>query len=270
MKSNTINIEELKNKSKLYRKTIIEMIYKAKVGHPGGSLSCIDILNVLYNTRIDRSEENKDRLILSKGHVTPSLFSVFMDLGYIEKSEINTFRQINSRLQGHPDRNKIKEIDANTGLLGQGLSIGVGAALAKKLKNDNDHNVYVIIGDGEMHEGQIWEALMEGAHYKLNNLIVFLDYNKLSSKGNCNEVMNLEPIHDRIKSFNWHIEEINGNDIEEILQVLEKIDSITDKPKFIIANTIKGKGVSFMENNPKWHSGGLNDEQYRKAIEELN
>ncbi|MDO5088259.1 MAG: transketolase [Leptotrichiaceae bacterium] len=262
------DLEFLKKKSEKYRKIIIEMVYKAKAGHPGGSLSCIDILNYLYNYKIDFSKENRSRLILSKGHVTPALYSVFLDLGFIFHEETGTFRTLNSRLQGHPDRNKIPEIDANTGLLGQGLSIGVGIALGKKLKKDNSR-VYVVIGDGEMQEGQIWEALMSGSHYKLDNLTVFLDYNKLSSKSNVNEIMNLEPVKSKVEAFGWEVLEIDGHNFEEIGKALEYSEKSKKTPVFIIARTVKGKGVSFMENNPKWHSSAISDEEYSIAIQDI-
>lgn len=261
--------EFLIDNSKELKENILRLIYYAKAGHPGGSLSCIDLLNYLYFYKLDLDDEkDKDRLILSKGHVTPALYSVFLKKSYILDNEITTFRKINSRLQGHPDRNKIKEIDANTGLLGQGLSIAVGIALAKKLKNSNKKS-YVIIGDGEMHEGQIWEALMSCSHYNLDNIVVILDYNKLSSKGDVNKVMNLEPIKQRVESFGFEVFEIDGHNYEEIDKAFNKIDEIKGKPSFIIANTIKGKSVSFMENNPKWHSGALSDEEFEIAIRDI-
>lgn len=263
-----MDIQELQCKGKEYRRNIVEMVYLGKAGHPGGSLSCIDILNYIYNNKINLNEERRSKLILSKGHVTPAIYSIFLGLGLIEKDELKTFRQVNSRLQGHPDRNKIKQLDANTGLLGQGLSIGVGMALAKKYKKD-DSSVFVIVGDGEMHEGQIWEALMSGAHYSLDNLIVFLDYNKLSSKGPVNKVMNLESIREKLIAFNWNVYEIDGHSYEEIDAAVNMAKKQKKGPSFIIANTIKGKGVSFMENNPKWHSGTFTNEQYEIAMKEL-
>ena len=263
------SIEYLNKKATEYRKTIIDMIYKANTGHPGGSLSVIDILTVLFNKEINFSEKERDKIILSKGHTVPALYGVFYDLGFIEERELNTFRKINSRLQGHPDRNKISYLDANTGLLGQGLSIGVGMALAKKLKKSKNR-VYVIIGDGEMHEGQIWEALMSASHYNLENLTVILDYNKLSSKDDVNKVMNLEPVLDKIKAFNLEVKEIDGHNIKEILEAIEWAKKVNNKPTFIIANTVKGKGVSYMENNPKWHSSGLSEDEYKTALSDIN
>ncbi|MCP1223571.1 transketolase [Sebaldella sp. S0638] len=261
-------INTLKEEAKKNRKKILEMVYRANAGHPGGSLSVIDILTAIYANEIDFNSAERSRVVLSKGHATPALYAVLNELGFIEDSEFNTFRKVNSRLQGHPDKNKIPEIDANTGLLGQGLSIGVGMALGKKLKKDQN-KVYVILGDGELHEGQVWEALMSAPHYKLDNLVAILDYNRLSSKDDVNKVMNLEPINDKIKAFNWELMEINGHSMEEITDAIEKAKGVKGKPVFIIADTVKGKGVSFMENNPKWHSGGLSDEEYKTGIEEI-
>ena len=262
------DINTLKEKAKKNRKKILEMVYKANAGHPGGSLSVIDILTAVYTNEIDFSAAERGRVVLSKGHATPALYAVLNELGFIDDSEFDTFRKVNSRLQGHPDRNKIPEIDANTGLLGQGLSIGVGMALGKKLKKD-ENRVYVILGDGELHEGQVWEALMSAPHYRLDNLTAILDYNRLSSKDDVNKVMNLEPLRDKIKAFNWELMEINGHSMEEITRAIEKAKEIKGKPVFIIADTVKGKGVSFMENNPKWHSGGLSDVEYKTGIEEI-
>jgi transketolase len=263
------NISTLKEKAEKNRKKILEMVYRANAGHPGGSLSIIDILTVIYANEVDFGSEERSRVIMSKGHATPALYAVLNDTGCVDESEFDTFRKINSRLQGHPDKNKIPEIDANTGLLGQGLSIGVGMALGKKLKKDKN-KVYVILGDGELHEGQVWEAIMSAPHYNLDNLVAILDYNRLSSKDDVNKVMNLEPINDKIRAFNWEVIEINGHDLEEITRALKKAGEIKGKPVFIIANTIKGKGVSFMENNPKWHSGGLSEEEYKTGIDEID
>lgn len=263
------NISTLEEKAKKNRKKILEMVYRAGAGHPGGSLSVIDILNAVYVNEVDFTADKRSRVILSKGHATPALYAVLHEAGFIDDSEFDTFRKINSRLQGHPDKNKIPEIDANTGLLGQGLSIGIGMALGKKLKKEKNR-IYVILGDGELHEGQVWEGLMAAPHYKLDNLIAILDYNRLSSKDNVNKIMNLEPLTDKIKAFNWELIRIDGHNTDEIVKALEKAKEIKGKPVFIIADTVKGKGVSFMENNPKWHSGGLKDEEYKTGIEEID
>ena len=263
-----VDIENLKKLANKNRKTIIEMIHTAKAGHSGGSLSVIDILTAIYEIDVDFNSEKRSKVILSKGHAVPAQYAELYSKGIILKEELNTFRKINSRLQGHPYTGTIPEVDATTGLLGQGLSIAVGMAIAKKNNDDNNH-VYAILGDGEMQEGQIWESLLQAAHYKLDNLIVIIDYNKLSSYDNVNESMNLEPLADKIKAFNFHVIEIDGNDMEQIVKALNEAYAISGMPTVIISNTIKGKGVSFMENNPKWHSGAISNEEYEIAIREL-
>lgn len=263
-----VDIENLKKLANKNRKIIIEMIHTAKAGHPGGSLSVIDILTAIYEIDVDFNSEKRSKVILSKGHAVPAQYAELYSKGIILKEELNTFRKINSRLQGHPYTGTIPEVDATTGLLGQGLSIAVGMAIAKKNNDDNNH-VYAILGDGEMQEGQIWESLLQAAHYKLDNLIVIIDYNKLSSYDNVNESMNLEPLADKIKAFNFHVIEIDGNDMEQIVKALNEAYAISGMPTVIISNTIKGKGVSFMENNPKWHSGAISNEEYEIAIREL-
>ena len=263
-----VDIENLKKLANKNRKTIIEMIHTAKAGHPGGSLSVIDILTAIYEIDVDFNSEKRSKVILSKGHAVPAQYAELYSKGIILKEELNTFRKINSRLQGHPYTGTIPEVDATTGLLGQGLSIAVGMAIAKKNNDDNNH-VYAILGDGEMQEGQIWESLLQAAHYKLDNLIVIIDYNKLSSYDNVNESMNLEPLADKIKAFNFHVIEIDGQDMEQIVKALNEAYAISGMPTVIISNTIKGKGVSFMENNPKWHSGAISNEEYEIAIREL-
>ena len=262
-----VDIENLKTLANKNRKTIIEMIHTAKAGHPGGSLSVIDILTAIYEIDVDFNSEKRSKVILSKGHAVPAQYAELYSKGIILKEELNTFRKINSRLQGHPYTGTIPEVDATTGLLGQGLSIAVGMAIAKN--NDDNNHVYAILGDGEMQEGQIWESLLQAAHYKLDNLIVIIDYNKLSSYDNVNESMNLEPLADKIKAFNFHVIEIDGNDMEQIVKALNEAYAISGMPTVIISNTIKGKGVSFMENNPKWHSGAISNEEYEIAIREL-
>lgn len=263
-----VDIENLKKLANKNRKIIIEMIHTAKAGHPGGSLSVIDILTAIYEIDVDFNSEKRSKVILSKGHAVPAQYAELYSKGIILKEELNTFRKINSRLQGHPYTGTIPEVDATTGLLGQGLSIAVGMAIAKKNNDDNNH-VYAILGDGEMQEGQIWESLLQAAHYKLDNLIVIIDYNKLSSYDNVNESMNLEPLADKIKAFNFHVIEIDGNDMEQIIKALNEAYAISGMPTVIISNTIKGKGVSFMENNPKWHSGAISNEEYEIASREL-
>lgn len=262
------NIKQLKKIANENRKRIIKMIYEAQAGHPGGSLSIIDMLTAIYEIDVDFTSEKRSKVVLSKGHTVPAQYAELCAKGIIPEEELKTFRKVNSRLQGHPYTVTIPEVDATTGLLGQGLSIAVGIAIAKKnLKDDN--YVYAIVGDGEMQEGQIWESLLQAAHYKLDNLILVIDYNKLSSCGNVNESINLEPLADKIKAFNFNVIEIDGNNMEEVVNALDEAYKSENKPTAIICNTIKGKGVSFMENNPKWHSGAVSEEEYKTAMEEL-
>ena len=263
-----IDIENLKRLANENRKRVVRMIHDAKAGHPGGSLSVIDMLTAIYEMDVDFNSENRSKVVLSKGHTVPAQYAELCSKGIIPEEELSTFRKVNSRLQGHPYTGTIPEVDATTGLLGQGLSIAVGMAIAKKNNNDN-HHVYAILGDGEMQEGQIWESLLQAAHYKLDNLIVIIDYNKLSSFDNVNESMNLEPLADKIKAFNFHVIEIDGNNMEQVVDALNEAFTIKDKPIAIISNTVKGKGVSFMENNPKWHSGAISDEEYEIAMKDL-
>lgn len=263
-----IDIENLKRLANENRKRIVRMIHDAKAGHPGGSLSVIDMLTAIYEMDVDFNSENRSKVVLSKGHTVPAQYAELCSKGIIPEEELSTFRKVNSRLQGHPYTGTIPEVDATTGLLGQGLSIAVGMAIAKKNNNDN-HHVYAILGDGEMQEGQIWESLLQAAHYKLDNLIVIIDYNKLSSFDNVNESMNLEPLAEKIKAFNFHVIEIDGNSMEQVIEALNEAVTIKDKPIAIISNTVKGKGVSFMENNPKWHSGAISDEEYEIAMKDL-
>ena len=263
-----IDIENLKRLANENRKRVVRMIHDAKAGHPGGSLSVIDMLTAIYEMDVDFNSENRSKVVLSKGHTVPAQYAELCSKGIIPEEELSTFRKVNSRLQGHPYTGTIPEVDATTGLLGQGLSIAVGMAIAKKNNNDN-HHVYAILGDGEMQEGQIWESLLQAAHYKLDNLIVIIDYNKLSSFDNVNESMNLEPLAEKIKAFNFHVIEIDGNSMEQVVEALNEAVTIKDKPIAIISNTVKGKGVSFMENNPKWHSGAISDEEYEIAMKDL-
>ena len=263
-----IDIKQLKILANENRKKIIRMIHSANAGHPGGALSVIDILTAIYELDVDLNSEKRSKVVLSKGHAVAAQYAVLCSKGIIKEEELDTFRKINSRLQGHPSTITIPEVDATTGLLGQGLSVAVGIALAKRNLKDENH-VYAIVGDGEMQEGQIWESLLQAAHYKLNNLILIIDYNKLSSYDNVNESMNLEPLHEKIKAFNFHTIEIDGNNMEQIVEALKEAYEPKDKPTAIICNTIKGKGVSFMQNNPKWHSGGISDEEYEIAKKDL-
>lgn len=262
------NIENLKKLANENRKRIIQLVYNAQSGHPGGALSIIDMLTAIYELDIDLNNDIRSKVVLSKGHTVPALYAILNSKGIIKDEEMTTFRKINSRLQGHPFTGTIPEVDATTGLLGQGLSIAVGMAIAKKNNKEKNH-VYAIVGDGEMQEGQIWESLLQASHYKLNNLILIIDYNKLSSYGDVNKSMNLEPLNKKIESFNFHTIEIDGNNMEQVVNALEEVYKITDKPIAIICNTIKGKGISYMENNPKWHNGQISDDEYKIAMQEL-
>lgn len=250
------------------RKRIVEMVYRAGVGHVGGALSVIDLLTAIYENEVDFTEKKRTRVVLSKGHAVPAIYAELAEKGIIDESLFPTFRQLNSKLQGHPYTCDIPEVDATTGLLGQGFSTAIGMALVKK--NDNDpHKVYAVAGDGEMHEGQMWEALMCAAHHKLDNLVFIIDCNGLSSGHPTNEIINLEPLADKIRAFNYHVIEIDGHSMEEILAAIEEAKTVKGMPTMIIAHTTKGKGVSFMENVPKWHSSGLTDEEYEIAMKDL-
>lgn len=266
-------IQEIKNKAKEARKHILTSIYHGESGHPGGSLSATDILVCLYFHKLNHNpkkpeDPNRDRLILSKGHAAPALYTCLAMSGYFPINELNTLRKLGSRLQGHPERTKLPGVEASTGPLGQGLSFANGVAISGKLDKKN-YKVYCILGDGEVQEGMIWEAAMSSSHYKLDNLCVILDHNKLQIDGEVKKVMNIEPIKDKFKAFNFHTIEINGHDYKQILPALEEADKIKGKPTIIIAQTIKGKGVSFMENKAEWHGKAPDEEQLNKALEEL-
>ena len=263
----------LQEKAKEIRRGIIEQVYKAQSGHPGGSLSIADILTVLYFKEMNIDEKNpywedRDRLVLSKGHCSPALYSCLANKGYFEKEKLQTFRNIDSNLQGHPDMNKVSGVDMTSGSLGQGLSVANGMAISAKLDN-KDYRVYCILGDGEIEEGQIWEAAMASSKYKLDNLCVIVDNNNLQIDGTIEEVMSSYPIDEKFRSFGFQVINIDGHDIDEIIKALDVAKNIKDKPTCIIAKTIKGKGVSFMENQVGWHGKAPNEEQYNKAIEEL-
>lgn len=254
------------------RMGIIEGVHSAKAGHPGGSLSCADILTYLYFAHMNVDPKNpkmlnRDRLVLSKGHAAPALYSVLAQKGYFEVETLKTLRQIGSILQGHPDMKHIPGVDMSTGSLGQGVSAAVGMALSSKHFGDN-YNVYTVLGDGEIEEGQVWEAAMFAANKKLSNLTAFVDYNNLQIDGTIEEVNSAYPIDEKFKAFNWHTITIDGHDFEQIENALKEAATV-DKPVAIIAKTIKGKGVSFMENQCGWHGVAPNDEQYEQAMSEL-
>ena len=255
------------------RMGIIEGVHSAKAGHPGGSLSCADILTYLYfvqmNVDVNNPKmENRDRFVLSKGHAAPALYSVLAHKGFFEVESLKTLRQIGSILQGHPDMKHIPGVDMSTGSLGQGISCAVGMALSSKHFGDN-YKVYTVLGDGEIEEGQVWEAAMFAANKGLSNLTAFVDYNNLQIDGTIEEVNSAKPIDKKFEAFNWHVIVINGHDFDEIENALKEAETI-DKPVAIVAKTVKGKGVSFMENQVGWHGSAPNDEQYEQAMSELN
>ena len=268
-----MEIEELKTMAKKIRRGIIEEVYKAQSGHPGGSLSVADILTVLYFDELNVDEKNpkwedRDRLVLSKGHCSPALYSCLANRGFFDVEKLTTFRNIESKLQGHPDMTKVPGVDMTTGSLGQGLSAANGMAIAGKMNNKN-YRVYCILGDGEIEEGQVCEAAMASSKYKLDNLCVIVDNNNLQIDGTIDKVMSPYPIDEKFKSFGFQIINIDGNDIEEIKKAFEVAKNVKEKPVCIIAKTTKGKGVSFMENKAEWHGKAPNEEQYKQAMEEL-
>lgn len=269
----TVDFNRLKSIATEIRKSIIVSIHAAASGHPGGSLSAADILTVLYfhKMRIDSQNpkwESRDRFVLSKGHAAPVLYSALAEKSFFDKSELLKLRHINSMLQGHPEMKGIPGVEMSTGSLGQGFSSSIGMALAAKLDN-KDTRIYVLLGDGEMQEGIVWEAAMAAGHYKLDNLTAFLDYNGLQIDGTNDEVMRVDPLEDKWKSFGWNVIEIDGHNFEEIISALEKAEETKNQPTMIIAKTIKGKGVSFMENAVGWHGNAPKKEEAELALKEL-
>ncbi|PLX28538.1 MAG: transketolase [Ignavibacteria bacterium] len=268
-----ITLPALRRSAQEMRIDIIKMLHAAGSGHPGGSLSLIDLLTVIMTRYVKRTPDNvsdpdRNRFILSKGHGVPALYAVLAKLGVIGHDELLSLRTIDSRLQGHPHNASLPAVEASTGSLGQGLSIAQGMAMTAKL-DSKEYKVYCVIGDGETQEGQIWEVLLSAPMHKLDNLIVVLDYNKGQIDGSTNDIVNLEPLAEKLISFNWHVQEIDGHDFEAIDQALQNTQNYGGKPHFIIAHTKKGKGVSFMEHPTEWHGKAPNDEQAAAAIKEL-
>ncbi len=266
-------IKLLKSKAKAVRKHVLEMTTEACSGHPGGSMSALEILVTLYFYKMrHRPEEpewpDRDRFVLSKGHASPALYSVLAGSGYFPVEELNRFRHVDSFLEGHPCRKSVPGVDVSTGSLGQGLSIACGLALTGKI-DKKDYRVYAIIGDGESQEGQIWEAAMAASHYRLDNLCVILDRNSLQIDGTTEEVMSIEPVADKWASFGWHVLTANGHDLKELMSVLDEAEMLKDAPTMIVAHTTKGKGVSFMENVCEYHGKPLTREQLCEALKEL-
>lgn len=269
MKTN-IDYQKLSNELRI---DIIKAISRAKSGHPGGSLSAIDLLVYLFYEEIKRTPQNallpnRHRFILSKGHGVPALYAVFAKLGLITYDELMNLRVLGSRTQGHPSYIDLPYVEASTGSLGQGLSVAIGMAIASKL-DKADYRVYCMIGDGEMQEGQIWEALLSAPKFKLDNLCVILDYNKSQIDGYVKDVMDLEPIKEKLVAFKWNVLEIDGHDFEQMKIAFQNAKETKEKPTFIIAHTIKGKGVSFMEDNVEWHGKAPNEKETLLALEEL-
>ncbi|SCH83670.1 MULTISPECIES: transketolase [unclassified Romboutsia] len=265
--------KQLENHAINIRQNIVEMITESKSGHPGGSLSSVEILTYLYFKEMNINENNlnmkeKDYFVLSKGHAAPVLYATLSERGFIPKEELMTLRKIGSRLQGHPDSKKIDEIDVSTGSLGQGISNAVGLALGIKI-DDGNSRVYTLLGDGELQEGIVWEAVMSASHYKLDNLVAIIDYNTLQIDGKNEDVMNIKPLDKKFESFGWNVIVIDGHDFNQIEQAFDMAKKIHDRPSVIVARTTKGKGVSFMENSIGWHGSAPNTEQRDIAINEL-
>lgn len=268
-----MDINDLKSKAKEIRKDIITEVYNAKSGHPGGSLSIADIMTVLYFDELNIDEKNprwedRDRLVLSKGHCAPALYAALAERGYFEKEKLVSLRKLDSNLQGHPNMNDVPGVDMSTGSLGQGLSAANGMAISAKLDNKN-YRVYCILGDGEIQEGQVWEAAMSSNKYKLDNLCIIVDNNNLQIDGTTEEVMDLKPIDEKFKSFGFNVIIIDGHNYDEIKSAFKQARETKGKPTCIIAKTVKGKGVSFMENQAGWHGKAPNEEQYNQAMSEF-
>lgn len=268
------NVEELKKIANDIRIDIIKQVYNAGSGHPGGSLSCVDILTVLYFNQMNINEKepkapSRDRFVLSKGHCAPALYACLAKKGFFDKEKLEGFRKINGELQGHPDKNKVCGIDMSTGSLGQGLSVANGMALASKINHDG-YRVYCLLGDGEIEEGQVWEAAMTASKYKLDNLCAIVDYNNLQIDGTVEEVKGLNNLEGKFKSFGFNTIVIDGHNMEQLIDSFETAKISKGKPTVIIAKTIKGKGVSFMENKAEWHGKAPSYEEYELAIKELS
>ncbi|KYH28471.1 MULTISPECIES: transketolase [Clostridium] len=269
----TKDIGELKKVANSIRKDIVTMLTESGSGHPGGSLSAADILTVLYFKEMNINPEkphdpDRDRFVLSKGHAAPVLYSTLAERGFFNKEELMGLRKLGSMLQGHPNMNYVPGVDMSTGSLGQGISTAVGMALAGKL-DKKDYRVFALLGDGELEEGQVWEASMAAAHYKLDNLIAFVDYNNLQIDGRIQDVMSPDPIDKKFEAFGWHVIKIDGHNYEEIIAAIEEAKNTKGKPTMIVAKTIKGKGVSFMEDEASWHGTAPNKEQCELALKEL-
>lgn len=267
-------LKELKIAACKVRMGIIQSTYSAKCGHPGGSMSAAELFTYLYfkELNVDPSNpkwEGRDRFVLSKGHTAPGLYSALALRGFFPWEDLKTLRHTGSYLQGHPNMHSVPGVDMSTGSLGQGISVAVGMALAAKVKKEN-YRVYTLLGDGEIQEGQVWEACMSAAHYKLDNLCVIIDNNGLQIDGDIAKVMSPYPIDSKLEAFGFDVQVINGNDFEEIEKALNHAKTVAGKPSAIVMKTVKGKDVSFMENNAGWHGKATNDAEYAQAMAELN
>lgn len=267
------SIEDLQAKAKEIRRDIIKMLGLAGSGHPGGSLSLTDILTVLYFHVMKHDPKNpkwidRDRLVLSKGHAAPALYAALAGAGYFDRELLWTLRQLGSPLQGHPDMRKLPGIEASTGSLGQGLSIGIGIALSGRI-DQKKFRTYVIMSDGEMNEGQTWEAAAFASHHKIDQLTMIMDYNKFQLDGAVKDILCMEPMAEKWRSFGWDVQEIDGHNLKEIQTAVQKAQTVKEKPTVVIAHTIKGKGVSFMENNNHYHGVAPTAEETERALKEL-
>ncbi len=267
-------VRELEVTAMKIRKNALTGIYHASSGHPGGSLSIADVLSVLYFEIMNvdpknPKDENRDRFVLSKGHCAPALYGALAERGFFPVSDCSTLRKIDSYLQGHPDMKAIPGVDMSTGSLGQGISAANGIALAGKL-DKKDYHVYTILGDGELQEGQVWEATMFAAHYHLDNLTAFVDLNGLQIDGKITDVMSPLPVDEKFKAFNWHVINVNGHNVEELYNAICEAKTVKEKPSVIIMKTIKGKGISYMENEASWHGTAPKEDDYIKGLAEID
>lgn len=267
------DIDLLQQKANLIRRHVLRMTFAAGSGHPGGSLSCADILSALYFKVMNHRPqypnwEDRDRFVLSKGHAAPAYYAALAESGYFPVQELITLRKLGGRLQGHPSRNRTPGVEMSTGSLGQGLSVANGMALAAKLDN-RSYRVFCLCGDGEMQSGQVWEAAMLGAHYRLDNVTAFLDRNRLQIDGPTEKIMSIEPIAKKWDAFGWNIIEIDGHDVKQIFDACDRAKEVKGRPTMIIAHTIKGKGVSFMENSVPFHGKAPNEDELKRGLMEL-
>jgi transketolase len=267
------SLQELQAIAKRVRREIVEMTGAAKSGHPGGSLSAVEVVVELYFDYMKHDPKNpkwpdRDRFILSKGHAAPVLYAVMAEAGYTPVEQLNTLRKLGSIYQGHPDVRFIPALEASTGSLGQGVSLALGMGLAAKL-DGRSFRTYVMLGDGEIQEGQVWEGAMFGAFHKVDNVVAIVDYNRIQLDGFVKDIMELEPLTDKWKAFGWHVIEIDGHDFAAVRKALEEAEATKGKPSVIIAHTVKGKGVSFMENNPKFHGTPPSAAEVQQALQEL-